>query len=228
MNKTSIEWCDMSWNPVTGCLHGCEYCYARKRAENPYFKKGFPRHFEPMFHPQRLNDTMKMKKRQTIFVVDMGDLFGEWVPNEWIRDVFEACIAAPQHTYLFLTKNPQRYLEIPAENFHENMWFGTSINGQSDQHRIPILQKLDANTFISFEPLLGRMTDANLDGIGQVIIGAQTKPSKKVTPEMVKPIWDAALSAGNVPIFFKDSMPAWAKKRRELVWSLNKPTVVMA
>lgn len=29
MNKTKIDWCDSTWNPVTGCLHGCEYCYAR-------------------------------------------------------------------------------------------------------------------------------------------------------------------------------------------------------
>ncbi len=32
MNKTKIEWCDSTWNPVTGCLHGCEYCYAQKIA----------------------------------------------------------------------------------------------------------------------------------------------------------------------------------------------------
>ena len=29
MNNSKIEWCDMTWNPVTGCLHSCEYCYAR-------------------------------------------------------------------------------------------------------------------------------------------------------------------------------------------------------
>ena len=32
-DKTKIDWCDASWNPVTGCLHGCEYCYARGIAE---------------------------------------------------------------------------------------------------------------------------------------------------------------------------------------------------
>ena len=31
--KTKIDWCDSTWNPVTGCLHGCEYCYARRIAE---------------------------------------------------------------------------------------------------------------------------------------------------------------------------------------------------
>lgn len=33
MNETKIEWCTHTWNPVTGCLHGCEYCYARRQAE---------------------------------------------------------------------------------------------------------------------------------------------------------------------------------------------------
>ena len=33
MDKTKIDWADASWNPVTGCLHGCAYCYARKIAE---------------------------------------------------------------------------------------------------------------------------------------------------------------------------------------------------
>ena len=30
-DRTKIDWCDASWNPVTGCLHGCEYCYATDR-----------------------------------------------------------------------------------------------------------------------------------------------------------------------------------------------------
>ena len=28
MNKSKIEWCDHTWNPITGCRHGCKYCYA--------------------------------------------------------------------------------------------------------------------------------------------------------------------------------------------------------
>ena len=32
MNKSKIEWCDFTWNPVTGCRHGCAYCYAAKQA----------------------------------------------------------------------------------------------------------------------------------------------------------------------------------------------------
>lgn len=30
VHKTKIEWCSHTWNPVTGCRHGCEYCYAQR------------------------------------------------------------------------------------------------------------------------------------------------------------------------------------------------------
>ncbi len=40
MNKTKIEWCDSTWNPVTGCRHGCEYCYAKHMA-NRFKGNGF-------------------------------------------------------------------------------------------------------------------------------------------------------------------------------------------
>lgn len=30
IHKSDIEWCSHTWNPVTGCKHGCEYCYARR------------------------------------------------------------------------------------------------------------------------------------------------------------------------------------------------------
>jgi protein gp37 len=33
MNKSKVEYCDFTWNPVTGCLDGCQYCYAAKQAQ---------------------------------------------------------------------------------------------------------------------------------------------------------------------------------------------------
>ena len=43
-----VSWAAWTWNPVTGCLHGCRYCYAREIAE----KKGrtYPVGFTPLFH----------------------------------------------------------------------------------------------------------------------------------------------------------------------------------
>lgn len=142
---TKIDWCDASWNPVTGCLHGCEYCYARRIAERfglpyapklgdpgmegakkgdcdegmdtmlelakPYEKNGrkqpYPMGFLPTMHRYRLEEPQHWKQPRNIFVCSMADLFGEWVPDEWIKAVFDACLAAPQHRYLFLTKIPR-------------------------------------------------------------------------------------------------------------------------
>lgn len=133
MKKTKIDWADSTWNPVTGCLHGCEYCYARAIAnrfgwhanepdinerilyEIPVFdgkKQPYPFDFAPTFHQYRLGEPAAWTKPRTIFVCSMADLFGDWVPDEWIKQVFEACEAAPQHRFLFLTKNPTRFGRI--------------------------------------------------------------------------------------------------------------------
>jgi protein gp37 len=235
VNKTAIEWCDYTWNPVTGCNHGCPYCYARKIAERFRGTKAWPNGFEPMFHPDRLDDLRHLGKQYytplpkgyTIFVCSMADLFGEWVPDEWINRVMSAAKYVPRHTYLFLTKNPKRYLTIPGEYLgQKNFWFGTTITNSYDagQHLHWIRRLPEGNTFVSFEPLLGEIKNIDLTGIKQVIVGAQTNPSVEVSPEMVQPI-GLATCPGPVPtikMFCKDSMPSWAKCRRELCWQVHK------
>jgi len=236
VNKTAIEWCDYTWNPVTGCKHGCPYCYARKIAERFKGSKAWPQGFEPMFHPERLAEPRKlgtkyycpesMAKGFSIFVCSMADLFGDWVPDSWINEVMLAAKGANRHTYIFLTKNPKRYLTLPGSCFQDNFWFGTSITNASDAgQRLHWLKRLPkANTFISFEPLLGDVGPLDLTGIKQVIIGAQTNPSVEVTPEMVQPI-GLATCPGPIPtikMFNKDSMPSWAMCRRELCWTVHK------
>ena len=185
MKKTKIDWADSTWNPVTGCLHGCEYCYARGIAnrfgwhanepdinervlyEIPVFdgkKQPYPFDFAPTFHQYRLGEQAAWTKPRTIFVCSMADLFGEWVPDEWIKEVFEACEAAPQHRYLFLTKNPARFGHINGWNHRynneyakDNMWFGTTITRQHELNRIRNLPYGDAHTFLSIEPILERI-----------------------------------------------------------------------
>lgn len=188
MNKSKIEWCDYTWNPVTGCYHGCEYCYAEKIAQrfaSMAYKQNkdlfaenfradlnspdinqvgriepFPYGFKPVFHRYRLGEPLKFKKSSKIFVSSMGDLFGEWVPDEWIEEVFKACEAAPQHTYMFLTKNPERYCKLNGKNHRydwsyakSNWWFGITVTCQNDLHRLRYLPYGSTNTFISIEPL---------------------------------------------------------------------------
>jgi len=242
MNATKIEWCDFSWNPVTGCLHNCEYCYARKQIKRfagkictpqdgniyngcrPYGKVydfielGITKErvcrnytiglepgrcakrddpFNPKFHPNRLDQPARRKKPARIFVVSMGDLFGEWVPDEWIERVFEACEAAPQHTYYFLTKNPKRYKlshGYPITFFASGRpyWFGFSATGQKDFF-VNLAESPKGNfgnRFISFEPLVSAIkipskTEAyKAKKINWLIVGAETGNRKgKIIPK---------------------------------------------
>ena len=157
MNKqgeNGIPYCDYTWNPVVGCLHGCSYCFAERIAKRFNGSKAFPNGFNPTFHEGRLTEPMKIKKPSRIFVSDMGDLFGDWVPDEWINDVLMMVQGCSRHTFLFLTKNPKRYREF---DFPENAWIGTSVENQAAaDERIPqLLQASAAVRFISAEPLLG-------------------------------------------------------------------------
>lgn len=248
MNKTKIDWADMSWNPVTGCLHGCEYCYARKIAERfkgggygregmfigkykdnafspPYvlnelqFAKTkedwyrdapYPFGFEPTFHRYRLSEPLQIKKPQNIFVCSMADLFGEWVPREWIRDVFGACAAAPRHRYLLLTKNPARYRSLQSRGWLPyEFWYGTTVTTGKGEY----FSHSEYRSFLSIEPIV---CPVNIDRRPQqvlpdwVIVGAETGNRKgKVIPEKawIDDILAACVRA-NVPIFMKESLRA--------------------
>ncbi|MDE5577719.1 MAG: phage Gp37/Gp68 family protein [Oscillospiraceae bacterium] len=260
MNKTKIEWCNFTWNPVTGCLHTCEYCYARRIAnrfdakaidgnplpgglhilEDKLKSTPFPFGFEPALHRYRLDEPQKQTKPCTIFVCSMADLFGEWVPDEWIEAVFAACKKAPQHRYLFLTKNPQRYIELerrfmlPHSN---NMWYGTTAtNNEQFSKAVNSFGKLSSKTktFLSVEPILENINAVGVRTpkkgfcalafiFGWVIIGAETGNSKnKVIPEKawIDSICNAA-DETEIPVFMKDSLiPIVGEEnmRREFPW----------
>jgi ParB-like chromosome segregation protein Spo0J len=105
--NNNIEWALWSWNPVTGCLHNCSYCYARDIAERFYAQK-----FVPSFVPGRLSapantpvpaeaaDSLGYKN---VFTCSMADLFGRWVPREWIEAVLQVVADNSQWNFLFLT-----------------------------------------------------------------------------------------------------------------------------
>ncbi len=226
MDKTKIDWCDSTWNPVTGCLHGCEYCYARGMAkrfgknlpdlsdfasknkglhllDNKIDSTPYPFGFEPTFHAYLLNKYIG-KKGRNIFVCSMADLFGDWVPDSWIEEVFKACEQAPQHNYLFLTKNPIRYAQLGEKGLlpdSPNMWFGFT---QTEIMNKPIYIPA-GNMFVSVEPIL-KETDPYLTD--WVIVGAETGRRKdKVTPkrEWIEKILSVCRKYG-IPLFMKSSL----------------------
>ena len=231
--NTRIDWCDDTWNPVTGCLHGCQYCYARGIARrfgwcgydeihdiNEPQKNGigninpYPYGFDPTFHRYKLDEPQHWKKPRTIFVCSMADLFGDWVPDEWITDVFEACGAASRHRYLFLTKNPQRYIELARKRIlpaWDNMWYGYSATREDQLWRFHHADECPClNLFVSIEPILEPMQPcfSTHTPADWVIIGAETGHRKgKVIPEK-KWIDDIAMECeySGRPIFMKESL----------------------
>lgn len=211
MKKTTIEWADMSWNPVTGCYHGCPYCYAERIAnrfkdksqsqdwilsdlhegvkDSMGRKEPYPYGFRPTFFRYRLDDPQKVKGPRRVFVCSMADLFGEWVPDEWITAVMEACRKAPQHRYLFLTKNPARYDRLIDSGIIRetdgNFWLGSTVTDLTK----PMHWNSLHHTFMSCEPVLAPWPPARESGDPYkfpewVILGAETGSRKgKVVPE---------------------------------------------
>lgn len=234
MKKTKIDWCDSTWNPVTGCLHGCEYCYARRIAERfggnmmPLFVERpilrepvrdgsgkivpYPFDFLPTFHRYKLDEPQRWKRPRTIFVCSMGELFGEWVPDEWIREVFQACEAAPQHRYLFLTKNPERLNRLAREGkLPQKHWYGYSASDESMLWQFHHAEEcLIEHLFVSIEPILKPIQPcfSTHTPADWVIVGAETGNRKaKVTPERdwIMKIADEC-SYGGRPLFMKESL----------------------
>ena len=242
MGKTTkIPWCDATWSPVTGCMHGCRYCYARDMAKRfsgdvrenlqnaeeylngmyilrePFHDAtgkhiAYPYGFAPTFHRYRLEEPAKLNGR-TIFVGSMCDLFGDWVPGEWRQAVFDTCRAAPQHSYLFLTKNPEKYFQLwMADEMPDgdNFWYGASVTQNADWERMKNFAS-GYNAFISFEPLLEKLEFPqgwHWEYTRWFIIGAETgNHGGKVVPEKdwVRGITELA-DRHAVPVFMKDSL----------------------
>jgi len=192
-DNTEIEWADWSWNPVTGCLHGCPYCYARNIAFEIYPEDVG---FSPTIWLDRLTAPQNQKSpanadgnvaRKNIFTCSMADLFGRWVPSEWIERVLATVAASPEWNFLFLTKFPQRMAEfaIPA-----NAWMGTTVDLQARvANAEKAFEKVKSGVrWLSIEPMLEPLTFKRLDLFDWVVIGGAS-PTRAVDGSPETPAW---------------------------------------
>jgi len=222
--KSSIEWTETTWNPVTGCTkisHGCKFCYADRMARRlqamgvEKYRNGFA----VTTHPSTLKDPLKWKKLRLVFVNSMSDLFHEDVPLSFIQSVFQTMNDAYHHTFQVLTKRPSRVLEI--ENtliWSPNIWLGTSIESQRWQFRLEELKKTKSQfKFLSLEPLLGPLPDIPVKGVDWVIVGGESGPgARPMQPDWVRDIRDTCVQE-KVPFFFKQWGGVFKKRTGRLL-----------
>lgn len=191
MGKTEIGWTDFVWNPVTGCSkvsEGCKNCYAysihnmrhKAYAEGKKLPQQYAKPFEDIqLHNNRVDLPFHWKKPRKIFVNSMGDLFHANVPFEFIENVFATMEEVEHHTYIVLTKRPERMFEFmkwysarrsyAGVSFEwqpaKNIWLGiTAENQDTANERIPwLLQTPAAVRLISCEPMLEEINLTAID-----------------------------------------------------------------
>jgi len=214
----------------------CPYCFAHRLARGRLKKlylsnigcsliDGSPHHirlyanvlpdgdpndpFTPRHWPDRAIEPYRRKTPSTIFISSMGELLGDYVPEDWIKSTLDMCAELPQHTFMILTKNPKRALYFV---FPDNVWLGVTVTSRSDWFRVGILRYSHAKIkFISFEPLLddafARLSPPPSDFsiVDWVIIGAQTQPTVIPKAQWVYRIIDTARQEG-IPVFLKNNL----------------------
>lgn len=215
---TKIEWSDETWNPITGCSPispGCQNCYAKgmtHRLKGRYgYHHGNP--FQVTLHRDKFSYPASLKKPRKIFVCSMGDLFHEDVPDNWINAVFYVTSIVSHHTYLFLTKRPERmknYINAIVDQYQikipSNLWFGITVeNQQMADYRMPFLIDTKVtNKFVSIEPMLGPVNlSIYIGSMKWVILGGETgKNARYMDPDWAIDVRKQCVQ-NYVPFFFK-------------------------
>lgn len=242
MAETSIEWTDITWNPVAGCTiatAGCTNCYAMRMAARleamgveKYAgltrKSGGRAKWTGRITLDRnsLAVPLTWKKPRRVFVNSMSDLFHPDVPVDFIADVWETMAQTGRHTYQILTKRPDRMASVLSSSPFKvlpNVWLGTSVEDQRVICRLDDLRTVPASVrFVSFEPLIGSVADANLHDIHWAIVGGESGPQARyMDPVWVDEIYELCVSSG-AAFFFKQwggkNKRATGRTYRERIW----------
>lgn len=263
MQNSHIEWTDDTYNPIKKKGGGfycfkvspaCTNCYAETMARRTAAMQGgeFKPYANMKVYPElelrqgMIDGWAAKKKARKCFVSSMTDIFGEFVPDEWVFKILDGMLAAPLQTFQMLTKRAQRshdlihtWLKLRGlTSLPANMWIGMSVEDQiRAEERIPWLVKIPAVVrFLSCEPLLN-FVDISYwlkKGLIQwVIVGGESGNKKTIRPMLS--YWARFILCKcqeyNVPFFFKqfgewieyDQMPKEFQmilKRGESKWHI--------
>ncbi|HXG06432.1 MAG TPA: DUF5131 family protein [Nitrososphaera sp.] len=206
---TSIAWTDSTFNFVMGCTKvspGCKKCYMyrylRFTGRDPYAL-----YFTKQGQPAGLLDRLD-RLGERIFVNPFSDTFHKDIPDAEIERWLDAFAHLPNHQFQILTKRAERMAKFfETHSCPENVWLGVSVENQDYLWRIDYLRRISCNIrFVSFEPLLGEITEPNLKDIHWIIIGGE---SDYKNPRPMNPEWAQRLihyAKSNYPgcaVFFK-------------------------
>lgn len=219
--NSKIEWCDHTFNPWMGCQKvspGCDHCYAealmdkrlgqvewgphgeRRRTSAANWKKPYQwakhaGHFETLHG-----------RRQRVFCASLADWLDNAVPDEWREDL--ACVIdeTPQLDWLLLTKRIENFKALspwPRDTAPANVWIGvTCENQEAFDRRWPVLQRILAVRFISYEPAIGPLS-LGLTRPHWLICGGESgTQARMMDPQWARAIRDEC-ARQNVAFFMK-------------------------
>jgi protein gp37 len=208
MSKTRIDWenpiegwkLTHTWNPLIGCKHGCAWCIAKQWNIQYKFIDDWE---QPEYSPKRAEGIKTFPKNSVVFVCFMADLFGDWVRGDTIQGIINYTTYYPDMKFLYLTKNPKRYLDF---EFPENSWIGTSISTSAELNRAGHLiyagDRLKLSVFLSIEPMLGSFKGYSFSLIDWIIIGGMTANKEmRIDP---KKEWIYSVKHNN--IYYKNNL----------------------
>lgn len=267
MEKSKIEWTNRTFNPIVKKGGGfycfkvspaCTHCYAETMARRtaamqhgefvPYANmKQFP---ELLLKRGMLAGWSKKRDAKMNFVSSMTDVFGEFVPDEWVFEILDAMRAAPRQIFQVLSKRAMRshtlihtWLKLNGlTELPDNIWIGFSTEDQQTfSERVLWLIDIPAKTrFISCEPLLSNINmwpylqmtidkRTNEPGslIDWVIVGGESGNKKTIRPMLSLHAQNIRnqCKAANVPLFFKqwgEYIPNTQLTNGQITWITKK------
>ncbi len=227
MNKTNIEYLKYSWNPTHGCSpigEGCKNCWARVMSKRlagigiTGYSKDNP--FKVVCCPEKINEPLHIRKPSRIGVSFMGDLFHKDISSDQIREIYEIMAKCKQHTFIVLTKRPERIVNVLYDeppyylgggDYLANVWHLTTVENQlvanTQINDLIELKQSGCGAWIiglSVEPMLEQIDIRQyIDQIDWVICGCESGQNRRPTRlEWIIDLKNQCVDAG-VPFFLK-------------------------